>query len=195
MKIIVTGGAGFIGSVMVQYLVRNYPEDMIINLDKLTYAGNLENLRSVENEKNYRFIKGDIADRDFIFRLFEEEKPDVVINFAAESNVDRSVEHPEEFVRTNVTGTTTRQRTLSSGVYGRGIWRSAVGQAGSVLYGDHAPSCLQPIFCGKGFGRHVCNGLSQNLFTAGDHFQMLKQLRSVSVPGKAHPAYDQQGTE
>ena len=107
MKIIVTGGAGFIGSVMVQYLVKNYPGDEIINLDKLTYAGNLENLRSVENEKNYRFVKGDIADRKFIFELFEQEKPDVIINFAAESHVDRSVEHPEEFVRTNVMGTTT----------------------------------------------------------------------------------------
>ena len=71
MKIIVTGGAGFIGSVMVQYLVKEYPQDEIINLDKLTYAGNLENLKSVEHEKNYRFIKGDIADRDFIFSLFE----------------------------------------------------------------------------------------------------------------------------
>ena len=107
MKIIVTGGAGFIGSVMVQYLVNTYPEDQIINLDKLTYAGNLENLKPVEDKPNYKFVKGDIADRAFVFRLFEEEKPDVVINFAAESHVDRSVEHPEEFVRTNVMGTTT----------------------------------------------------------------------------------------
>ena len=107
MKIIVTGGAGFIGSVMVQYLVKEHSEDQIINLDKLTYAGNLENLRSVEHEQNYRFIKGDIADRSFIFELFDAERPDVIINFAAESHVDRSVEHPEEFVRTNVMGTTT----------------------------------------------------------------------------------------
>ena len=70
MKIVVTGGAGFIGSVMVQYLVNTYPEDMIINLDKLTYAGNLENLKSVEGKPNYKFIKGDIADREFIFKLF-----------------------------------------------------------------------------------------------------------------------------
>ena len=120
MKIIVTGGAGFIGSVMVQYLVKEYPQDEIINLDKLTYAGNLENLTSVEHEKNYRFIKGDIADRDFIFSLFEQEKPDVIINFAAESHVDRSVEHPEEFVRTNVVGTTTLMdacRTFGIGRY------------------------------------------------------------------------------
>ena len=107
MKIIVTGGAGFIGSVMVQYLVNTYPENQIINLDKLTYAGNLENLKPVEDKPNYKFVKGDIADRAFVFRLFEGEKPDVVINFAAESHVDRSVEHPEEFVRTHVMGTTT----------------------------------------------------------------------------------------
>lgn len=107
MKIIVTGGAGFIGSVMVQYLVNKYPEDMILNLDKLTYAGNLENLKPVENYANYSFLKGDIADRNFIYALFEKERPDAVINFAAESHVDRSVKHPEDFVRTNVLGTTT----------------------------------------------------------------------------------------
>ena len=107
MRIIVTGGAGFIGSVMVQYLVNTYPEDTIINLDKLTYAGNLENLKPIEDKSNYRFIKGDIADRKFVFDLFEQEKPDCVINFAAETHVDRSVKNPEDFVRTNVMGTTT----------------------------------------------------------------------------------------
>lgn len=106
MKFIVTGGAGFIGSVMVHYLVNTYPEDVIINLDKLTYAGNLENLRAIEDRPNYRFVRGDIADRDFIYGLFEREKPDCVINFAAETHVDRSVKNPEDFVRTNVVGTT-----------------------------------------------------------------------------------------
>ena len=107
MKIIVTGGAGFIGGNFVHYMVNKYPEDMIINLDLLTYAGNLETLKPVENAPNYKFVKGDIADRAFIFKLFEEEKPDVVINFAAESHVDRSITDPESFVRTNVMGTTT----------------------------------------------------------------------------------------
>ncbi len=107
MKIIVTGGAGFIGGNFVHYMVNKYPEDMIINLDLLTYAGNLETLKPVENAPNYKFVKGDIADRTFIFKLFEEEKPDVVINFAAESHVDRSITDPESFVRTNVMGTTT----------------------------------------------------------------------------------------
>lgn len=107
MKILVTGGAGFIGANFVNYMVKEHPEDMIINLDKLTYAGNLENLKEVENEPNYKFIKGDIADRDFIFDLFEKERPDVVVNFAAESHVDRSIEDPGIFVKTNVLGTTT----------------------------------------------------------------------------------------
>ncbi len=107
MKIIVTGGAGFIGGNYVLYAVNKYPEDEIINLDKLTYAGNLETLKSVENRPNYHFVRGDIADRQFVFNLFEEMKPDVVINFAAESHVDRSITDPEVFVRTNVVGTTT----------------------------------------------------------------------------------------
>lgn len=107
MKIIVTGGAGFIGCNFVHYMVERYPEDEILNLDLLTYAGNLESLKAVENRANYRFVRGDVADRDFIFSLFEKEKPDVVINFAAESHVDRSITDPEIFVRTNVMGTTT----------------------------------------------------------------------------------------
>lgn len=107
MKIIVTGGAGFIGSNFVIHMVNKYPEHEIINLDLLTYAGNLENLKSVENAPNYRFVKGDIADRKFVFDLFAQEKPDVIVNFAAESHVDRSIKDPESFVRTNVMGTTT----------------------------------------------------------------------------------------
>ncbi|MFC2471842.1 MAG: dTDP-glucose 4,6-dehydratase, partial [Lachnoanaerobaculum gingivalis] len=107
MKILVTGGAGFIGGNFVHYMVNKYPEDTIINLDLLTYAGNLETLKPVEDKPNYRFVKGDIADRKFIFELFEKERPDVVINFAAESHVDRSISDPESFVRTNVLGTTT----------------------------------------------------------------------------------------
>ena len=107
MKIIVTGGAGFIGGNFVHHMVNKYPDYQIVNLDLLTYAGNLETLKPVEGKPNYKFVKGDIADREFIFRLFEEEKPDVVVNFAAESHVDRSITDPESFVRTNVMGTTT----------------------------------------------------------------------------------------
>lgn len=107
MKILVTGGAGFIGGNFVHYMVNKYPEDMIVNLDLLTYAGNLETLKPVENKPNYKLIRGDIADRKFVFELFQKEKFDVVVNFAAETHVDRSIENPEIFVITNVLGTTT----------------------------------------------------------------------------------------
>lgn len=105
MKLLVTGGAGFIGGNFVHYMVEKYPEDEIINLDLLTYAGNLETLKTVEDKANYRFIRGDIADRSFIMNLFETEKFDIVINFAAESHVDRSIADPGIFVQTNVMGT------------------------------------------------------------------------------------------
>lgn len=104
-KILVTGGAGFIGGNFVHYMVDKYQNYMIVNLDALTYAGNLETCQPVEGKPNYKFVKGDIADRDFIFDLFEKEKFDIVVNFAAESHVDRSVTDPEIFIKTNVLGT------------------------------------------------------------------------------------------
>lgn len=105
MKIVVTGGAGFIGGNFIHYMVKKYPDYEIVCLDKLTYAGNLETLESVMNLKNFKFIKGDIADRTFIFELFQTEKPDIIVNFAAESHVDRSVTDPGIFLQTNVIGT------------------------------------------------------------------------------------------
>lgn len=105
MKLLVTGGAGFIGSNFVRYMVNKYPEYQIVNLDLLTYAGNLENLKDIENAPNYKFVRGDIADREFINGLFKEEKFDYVLNFAAESHVDRSITDPGIFVQTNIQGT------------------------------------------------------------------------------------------
>ncbi len=105
MTIIVTGGAGFIGSNFVLYMLKNHPEDRIICLDKLTYAGNLSTLQSVMDHPNFRFIKADICDRETVYQVFEEEKPNIVVNFAAESHVDRSIEDPGIFLQTNVMGT------------------------------------------------------------------------------------------
>ena len=105
MTIIVTGGAGFIGGNFVHYMLEKYSNYRIICLDALTYAGNLETLQDVMENPNFRFIKGDIADRALVYSLFEEEKPDIIVNFAAESHVDRSIENPEIFLRSNVIGT------------------------------------------------------------------------------------------
>ena len=104
-KILITGGAGFIGSHVVRRFVKTYPDYQIVNLDKLTYAGNLANLKDIEDEPNYRFVKGDIVDAAFIDDLFGKESFDSVIHLAAESHVDRSISNPLEFVMTNVLGT------------------------------------------------------------------------------------------
>lgn len=115
--ILITGGAGFIGSHVVRLFVNKYPEYKIVNLDKLTYAGNLNNLKDIENNPNYEFVKGDIVDSEFIQKLFEERKFDGVIHLAAESHVDRSITNPTEFVFTNVIGTV---NLLNSAKY---IWK------------------------------------------------------------------------
>ena len=104
-KILITGGAGFIGANFVHLYARKHPENKIVVLDKLTYAGNLENLTALEVNPNYKFVQGDIADLSFVSDLFETEKFDVVVNFAAETHVDKSIESPDDFVRTNVIGT------------------------------------------------------------------------------------------
>lgn len=105
MNIFVTGGAGFIGSNFVHYMLEKYPKYKIVNFDLLTYAGNLESLKSVENNPNYTFIKGDIANRELVDYIVKSYKIDVIVNFAAESHVDRSITNPDSFVKTNVLGT------------------------------------------------------------------------------------------
>lgn len=105
MTIIVTGGAGFIGSNFIFHMLKNHPDYRIVCLDKLTYAGNLSTLDPLRQNPNFRFVRADICDREAVFRLFAEEHPDIVVNFAAESHVDRSIENPGVFLQTNIMGT------------------------------------------------------------------------------------------
>ena len=104
-NILVTGGAGFIGSNFIHYLFKEHPDYEIVNLDKLTYAGSLENLKGIDDNPNYHFVKGDIVNRELVEYVFETFKPSYVVNFAAESHVDRSIEGPEVFIKSNVYGT------------------------------------------------------------------------------------------
>ena len=107
MKILVTGGAGFIGSNFLHYMVEKYPKDSFVCLDALTYAGNYNNIIGLESKENYKFVNGDIRDKDFVYDLFKKEKFDYVINFAAESHVDNSIKNPNLFADTNILGTMT----------------------------------------------------------------------------------------
>lgn len=105
MKVLITGGAGFIGSNFIYYMQNKHPDYKLVCLDLLTYAGNLKTLNKAMQSSNFKFIKGDISDRNCVYRIFEEEKPNIVVNFAAESHVDRSIENPEIFLKTNILGT------------------------------------------------------------------------------------------
>ena len=105
MKFLITGGAGFIGSNFMHYEVEKYKDDTFVCLDALTYAGNYNNIKDLEGKENFKFIKGDITDRSFVYKLFEDEKFDIVINFAAESHVDNSIKNPSIFLTTNIIGT------------------------------------------------------------------------------------------
>ena len=107
MKFLITGGAGFIGSNYLHYVVNKYPKDSFVCLDALTYAGNYNNIKELEKKKNYKFVKGDIRDKELIDKLFKKEKFDIVINFAAESHVDNSIKNPNLFADTNILGTMT----------------------------------------------------------------------------------------
>lgn len=105
MKLLITGGAGFIGSNFIHYTLRHHKKDEVVNLDKLTYCGNLENLRDIEKDPRYKFIKGDICNEKLVEKIFQKEKPDFILNFAAETHVDRSIKNPKAFIKTDIFGT------------------------------------------------------------------------------------------
>ncbi len=143
MRLLVTGGAGFIGSHFILYILRNYPEDEVINFDKLTYAANLENLKEVENNPRYQFVRGDIADEEAVFQVLENV--DALLNFAAESHVDRSIVDPDEFVRTNVWGTNVLLRVAKERKIPRFVQISTDEVYGSIREGSFSEiSVLSP---------------------------------------------------
>ena len=107
MKLLITGGLGFIGSNFIRYILKKYPDYEVINLDKMTYCANPENLKDIEKDSRYKFIKGDICDKELVNDLVSKEKPDVIINFAAETHVDRSILEPDAFIKTDIFGTHT----------------------------------------------------------------------------------------
>ena len=157
MTIIVTGGAGFIGSNFIFHMLDKYPDYRIICLDKLTYAGNLSTLAPVMDNPNFRFVKLDICDREGVYKLFEEEKPDVVVNFAAESHVDRSIENPEVFLQTNILGT----QVLMDACRKYGITRYHQVSTDEV-YGD-LPLDVQPRLLASAGADRIGVGLTPSL--------------------------------
>jgi len=126
ISVLITGGAGFIGANFIHYMFKVHPDYEIINLDKLTYAGNLENLKEVSNKPNYHFVKGDIINRGSVEYVFETFKPDFVVNFAAESHVDRSIENPKIFLETNVIGTQVLLDVAKKHWLANGKWKEGV---------------------------------------------------------------------
>mgnify|MGYP001828878431 CR=1 FL=1 len=137
-KLLITGGAGFIGSHVVRKMVLDHPDFQIINLDQLTYAGNLENLQDVEDAPNYQFIRGDIVDAGFVDKLFQKEQPDVIIHLAAESHVDRSIADPMAFIQTNIVGTVNLLNAC------RSVWTDFEGKLFDHISTDEVYGSLGP---------------------------------------------------
>ncbi|NQU74648.1 MAG: dTDP-glucose 4,6-dehydratase [Candidatus Omnitrophica bacterium] len=134
MKILITGGCGFIGSNFIRYMIKKYPACKIINLDKLTYAGNKENLKDIEKNKNYKFVKGDIRDEKKVSKL--SKGCDAILNFAAETHVDRSIEDPSDFIKTNVYGTYVLLEAVRKNRIKRFVQISTDETYGSIIKGE-----------------------------------------------------------
>lgn len=174
MTIIVTGGAGFIGSNFIFHMLQKYPDDRVICLDKLTYAGNLSTLAPVMENPNFRFVKLDICDREGVFHLFKEEHPDIVVNFAAESHVDRSIEDPRIFLQTNIMGTA----TLMDACRAYGITRYHQVSTDEV-YGD-LPLDRSDLFFTEDTPLHTSSPYSSS--KAGADLLVLAYYRTYGLP-------------
>ena len=197
MKIIVTGGAGFIGSNFIYYMMEKHSEDQIICLDALTYAGHMSTLEVAMKNPAFRFVKASVTDRVTVYRLFEEEHPDIVVNFAAESHVDRSIENPEVFLDTNIKGTA----VLMDACRKYGIWRyhqvstdevyGIFRLNGRICFTEETPiHTKQSVQCIQGSGRSSGTVLSQNVWTSGYNQPLFQQLWTISSAGKADSADD-----
>ena len=175
MNILVTGGAGFIGANFVYYELGKHPDDNIICLDKLTYAGNPENLKEAAKNPKFTFVKADICDRDAIYSLFEKYSFDIVVNFAAESHVDRSIEEPEVFLKTNILGT----QVLMDASREFGVKRYHQVSTDEV-YGD-LPLDKPELFFTEETPIHTSSPYSASKFTTISNFSSWKRFLTASL--------------
>ena len=202
---LVTGGAGFIGSNYIHYMFQKYDNEIrIINVDKLTYAGNLENLKDIEGRDNYTFVKADICDSETIQKIFEENDIDRVVHFAAESHVDRSIKNPDVFVKTNVLGTlvmlnaakaawelpdgTFQRGSKSFSMYPQTRCMVSLDEDGGYFYETTPYDAPQSVLGQQGFLGYAGEGLYGHVSFPGEYHQLQQQLRALSVPGKTDSA-------
>ena len=165
MKILVTGGAGFAGSNFIRLILKKYPNYQVVNLDKLTYAGNLENLKDIEGNSNYQFVKGDIADQRTVFKICRNGRIDAIVNYAAETHVDRSILDPDAFVKTDVIGTYNLLEAVKQFAIGKMVQISTDEVFGSIEKGkfnENSPlEPNSPYSASKASGDLLCRAYSK----------------------------------
>jgi dTDP-glucose 4,6-dehydratase len=192
MKTLITGGAGFVGSNFIHYILDKYPSWQIVNLDKLTYAGNLKNLKDIKNEPRYKFVKGDIVDKKLVDRLLSQDF-DLVVNFAAETHVDRSILNPAPFIETNIIGT----YTLLEGVKKYGI-KKFVHLSTPEVYGGASPTTGKfkedshllpnnPYSASKAAADHICRAFHRTYGVNVSYTRFANAFGPYQYPEKLMP--------
>ena len=170
MKILVTGGAGFIGSNYIFHMRDSHPDAEIVCLDSLTYAANIKNLEKTMGENNFKFIKGSITDSKIVTEVIREDKFDAVVNFAAESHVDRSISNPDVFIETNIIGT----QILMDACRRMDVERYHQVSTRPEIPGRLPAAAFQPVFCEQGRGGPPGIGLSPDVRSENNHFPLLQ---------------------